>query len=1243
MKKIVPALIIFFVYEGGYALNLNGNRVIFKTDVSKIKFYKKNGDKKISKLFRFKKPLSKEKIKEYFEEGIDSIEYAGDLSYYFYGSERAMDKLLFKEMKLSQTNRTDNSLVGYAELTPLLKVKKELLYGKDLSSKDDLLINAIFFAFIDKETIYEKFSDLDLEVVKVYSDGKSALLRISPSDLKKFLNSPLVKYAEENINKIKIIEPKRDFPKKRNLVSANLMHVNELWEYPYMLNGENMKVGIVDGGLIRDTHREFMKNGVSRVVRRNVRGISAHATHVAGTIGAEGINPKAHGMANKSELYSYYFNDAYFSSAILKAYLEDDVKISNHSYGYSERTRLGEYDYEAYAQDKNIYSHPTILEFLAAGNDRGATGYGEYGITKGPINSKNVFTIGAIRSDKKLAYFSSTGPVMDGRVKPDLVADGWSLYSCGADSDNSYVNMSGTSMATPGATGAAVLVAEAYKKVSGEDIRADILKAVLFNSAEDLGREGPDYEYGYGLINAKKAVDIVNTLNGSSPLLYIDSVAYGEEKSLTFYLDETKDVKITISWIDPAGDPNNQEKTLVNDIDIKVVGNGRVYYPYTLDKNHPDSPAVKIMPNHTDNSEQIEIKNLPKGKYALIIKGTLITTDKQDFAIASSVPLLSEVFSVMEREPNEVDFKEVAIGEKSGYEKITVKNAGFKDLTVYNIDLSDKENFGISFDVPNGCPSSFPFILSPSKECDFGVYAEPSREGTIRSTLEILNDSSNDSQASVKLKVEGKDSSAKLELFHEVRFDFDKESDILDKKSGWFIEDGFLRSKDIDDTQKTDYSFKMKVAKGGEILFGYDISSELDYDYFKFYINGSQEYSDSGIKSRITYFKSLSKEGEYEFKWEYVKDFEVSLGKDALLIDYIDIKRALFDSWKFEDTEAGKSSSWKILSVYNAGSSKMEVYDIFLKNGAAFKLDLSKGEKPCNGKNFKLDKDEYCTFGISFSPKKEGEYETFLEIKSNDKSYLKEYPIKGKGVKSSQNKTNKYLSFAAFIYKVIFDTDSLSVTESVNDLKKRLENGESVFSVVKSLLESSEFKSLSLSDEEYVKMLFSLAKESDESLYRKYLSDLKAKRITRKLLRDDVLLKDASWISLCKEYDALPASNEDMVEGFIERFYNYSLNRESDKGGLSYWKKALLNGEKNAVEIGVYFFLSPEFKSKGVEDRDMIVSLYRTFLNREPDSGGLEYWVNRVKNGLGKKDLIKGFAYSKEFEKIASEYGVNAH
>jgi len=1244
MKKILPVVMVFFIYESAFALVLNGGKVVFKTDLPQ-KIYKSNGNQDICKLFRFKKPLTPKEMIKYRQEGIESIEYAGDLSYYFYGKKDIVERLLFKEMKLSGIGKNGgNRVTGYAELPSSSKVSRSMLYkNSNLSNSNYLVLNMILFKSLEEDSVYQKFSDIDLEILKVYSDGKSFEIKIPSSELKKLLKKPLVKYVEKKIEKIKIIDGYEDsFSKKRNLVSANMMHVKELWESPYNLLGEGIKVGVVDGGEIRATHREFIHNGSSRITVKSQNGsLSRHATHVAGTIGAEGLNPYAHGMANRSLIYSYYFNDAYFSTATYKAYAEDDIKLTNHSYGYSEKVRLGEYDYEASSQDDNIYKHPNILQFLAAGNDRGSTGYGDYGITKGPINSKNIFTIGALKDSGELAYFSSTGPVGDGRVKPDLVADGWSLYSCDSKSDDSYANMSGTSMATPSACGAAALVTESYKNKTGKNIRADILKALLFNTAEDKGREGPDYEYGFGLINAKKAVDAIKTIDSTSSLVYTNSIANDEEIVLKFYNDKSRDVRITLSWIDPAGNPSNQEKTLVNDIDMKVVGGGKVYHPYSLDKNNPTYNASSVSANHTDNSEQIEMKNLPKGEYSVILKGYLITTDKQDFAIVSSLPISSSISSIIDLNPKEISFEDIKTGSISKVKKVEVKNIGSKKLTVYNIDLLDKTNYRMDFSLANACPKSFPFTLSSSKSCEIGIIATPQSSGEIESHIKVVNDSSNDSQKDIKLSTKAVESSPHLNLYHSLEFGFESDKDIVDKESGWSIESGYLRAKEIQNSQKSDYEFKVKVYKDAQISFNYNISSELDYDYLEFYINSDEVYSDSGVKKHVSYVQSLP-EGEYSFRWRYIKDYEVSLGDDTVYIDYIKITKAVFDSFVFNNTEVSKVSEPKILYISNSGLSSLKIFDIALSDENNFGLDFTKGEKPCNSKNFELKENEFCTFAVLFSPKSKGEHSTNLTINSNDSSIDK--ILKGSASGTSSSKTDKYLSFASFVYRTVFNIIPSSESEEIRDISKELSSGKSAFGIIKNLLESVKFKSEDVSDEKYLQIILTLSKQENEnSLYDEYLKKLKDKKITRKLLRDELILKSASFKKFCEDSSITPFDEDDNIESFIERFYNYSLARQSDNSGLDYWKKSLKSKEKNGVEIGIFFFLSPEYQQRALSDSQMVESLYLTFLNREPDSAGLNYWVERMQNSLSKKDLIGGFAYSSEFSNIALEYGIEAH
>ncbi len=1241
MNKIAPAIVTLSLCSAANALILNGENIVFKTQVPNVKVCKTVGKKGV-RLMKFKKPLAPQDLVKYFDEGIESIEYAGDLAYYFYGDLSVIDSLLFKEMKFGGVS--SNNLSGYASLPLSAKVSKELLYSDKL--EDTLLLNLSLFLEVDEETFKDNFSNLHIELVSIRNDGKNVVVRIPKSELKTLISNPLVKYVERKINVVKIIDGVDKYPsKKRNLTSANMMHVEELWNSPYSLNGKGVKVGVVDGGSVRKTHREFMINGISRVKLLSPNSsLSRHATHVSGTIGALGLNPLAHGMANDVEIYSYYFLDAYFSAATYNLYKDYDIKLTNHSYGYAERIRLGEYDSEAAAQDDNIYKHPEIIQFLAAGNDRGADGYANYGITKGPVNSKNIFTIGALKDDKQIAYFSSTGPVDDGRVKPDLVADGWSVYSCDSKSDDAYANMFGTSMATPGATGAAALIMQAYKDITGKDITADILKAVLFNTAEDLGREGPDYEYGYGLIDAKKAVDLIKSLNSSSPLLYTDAVSNGEEKILNFYSDGKSDIKITVSWIDPAGNAANKSKNLVNDIDIKVIGGGKVYYPFTLDKNNPELPAASDKPNHTDNSEQIVIKSPKKGEYTLIIRGGLIVTSSQKFAIASNIPLSSESSSVLDVDSSKVSFQNVNVGSRSSIEEITLKNVGSKELAVYNISLSDKENFGLDFKVEGGCPDTFPFVLEASKKCNIGVYASPKKEGVIEGYLDIDNDSSNDSQKRVSLKVKAIDSLPVLHLYHTLNFDFDSNNDLIDKDSGWTIENGFLRSKKIGNGQSTDYKLKVKVYDNAKLSFRYDISSELDYDLFRFYINSSEILNDSGIKKNVSFSQYLTK-GDYIFDWRYSKDYEVSLGKDALFIDDIEITNAVFDSFSFDPTAVGDSSDPEVLYVENAGEEALKIDNISLSDKEDFKIDFTGGLRPCKSERFTLLPKEYCTFSLLFTPKSKGSKSSVLKIESNDKKAKREYLLKGEAKSKESVKKERYFDFAKFIYNIVNEISSFSDEgdSEIDDLARKLSQGDSAYEAVKDLIFKPEVL-YKLSDEKYVLMLLKIIKkDGDEALFNYYLEKLKSRAISRKLLADEIFLKNASWSLICEKNSLKAFDRDDMIEAFIERFYNFALKRESDKGGMEYWKEALKSKKKNAIEIGIYFFLSPEFKAKNLKEEEVVTMLYRTFLGREPDSGGLKYWVDRAKNGLSRRDMIAGFAYSKEFSQIASKYGLEAH
>lgn len=110
-----------------------------------------------------------------------------------------------------------------------------------------------------------------------------------------------------------------------------------------------------------------------------------------------------------------------------------------------------------------------------------------------------------------LASFSSRGPTTDARVKPDIVAPGWSVTAAFAGSGDGYATFSGTSMAAPFAAGTAALVISANPELTPDEVRG-----VLRGSAEDWGIEGADVDYGWGRLDSLSAVAWALTLAGET-------------------------------------------------------------------------------------------------------------------------------------------------------------------------------------------------------------------------------------------------------------------------------------------------------------------------------------------------------------------------------------------------------------------------------------------------------------------------------------------------------------------------------------------------------------------------------------------------------------------------------------------------------------------------------------------------------------------------------------------------------
>src|SRR5690606_31673975 len=159
--------------------------------------------------------------------------------------------------------------------------------------------------------------------------------------------------------------------------------------------------------------------------------------------------------------------------------------------------------------------------------------------------AKNCMTVGNLTYQDVLANSSSRGPARDGRIKPDICAVGSSVNS--TVDPNTYALKTGTSMSCPGVAGTLAQLYHAYKDLnSNNNPQSALIKAAVLNTGDDLGNAGPDYKYGWGRINARRAY---NLLQSNQYLL--DTVANAASKNHIITVPAgTAELRVMVYWAD---------------------------------------------------------------------------------------------------------------------------------------------------------------------------------------------------------------------------------------------------------------------------------------------------------------------------------------------------------------------------------------------------------------------------------------------------------------------------------------------------------------------------------------------------------------------------------------------------------------------------------------------------------------------------------------------------------------------
>ncbi len=386
-------------------------------------------------------------------------------------------------------------------------------------------------------------------------------------------------------------------------------------------------LAVWDNGVANPNHPEFTGR---IIIGDNTSNYEAHANHTAGTLVAAGVSPNAKGMS-----YGAYLNSFEWSMDTIEMTENANwLHVSSHS--YHSGGVYDSYTYQSEEFDEIAYLAPYYLICQAAAND----GPGYHTIPSSNLG-KNVLTVGAVNdvpnytgpNSVSIANFSSRGPTEDGRLKPEIVGNGVYLYSTLA---SGYTSMSGTSMSTPNVAGTMFLLVELYQQTHAfQAPMSSTLKALAVHTADECGpNDGPDYIYGYGLLNAHAAADLI-ALDGISPdYIQQQVLPSGELFSFDFEADGTEPLRATLCWLDPPAEPG-ANPALVNDLDMRIVrlSDGEDWEPYVL---NPDSPSQAAFAgdNDLDNLELVHVADPEPGMYRVqIAVDGQMQGDEQSFSL----------------------------------------------------------------------------------------------------------------------------------------------------------------------------------------------------------------------------------------------------------------------------------------------------------------------------------------------------------------------------------------------------------------------------------------------------------------------------------------------------------------------------------------------------------------------------------------------------------------------------------
>lgn len=587
-----------------------------------------------------------------------------------------------------------------------------------------------------------------------------------------------------------------------------------------------------------------------------------HGTHVSGTI-VDGTLPNVKIMGIRILDAQGYGNTTDIVNGMEYANLHG-AKVAN----LSLRGPRTDDSFAMYTEVINNGIDNGTVYCVASGNDGGSS----EDWTPGCV--QRAFTVAAHDSNHAMAYFSNVGPSVD------ITAPGVNIRSCVPG--GGYNNLDGTSMATPHVSAACALVLS-----FDPDMDPDAVIETLKGAAVDYGLSGG----GTGLLNVTDLLKYDNILNGEGSTIHFTSGG-----TYPWATTET-DAYSTNSGV------ANSTSTLTSRATLGAYQ--RISFEYKVSAGSGDrfvftADGTELLSSNGTSGWQT-YEGLIPGSGAITLNWSYIKDGSgnggDDCARIRNVVVEKTISSVINGDGCSYLFE-------SGdpYPWVVDGDAAMSGNTGVNNSVSDAtatihaeagESVLFSYKTSCGSGDKFQFLVN-------GQVMMEATSTTDWTLYEYLIENAGDYEITFRYVKDGSGSTGSDRAWVKGVSMIYSLSSALNVPGGhlvfsnnstypWVAEGNYAKSGNRNvSSSSSALTLSISMNAGDTLTFRYKVSSESNYDWFYFKVNGNQTFRYSGTVNWTTYTYTADTNGTYTFTWLYEKDYSVNTGDDCAYLDDVE-------------------------------------------------------------------------------------------------------------------------------------------------------------------------------------------------------------------------------------------------------------------------------------------------------------------------------------------------------------------